>query len=158
MSYNPDDGLIYYLRDDQTLVSFDPEDPDIVTVIGSYSQNFDRITINGSGEAYCLDYAGDFYRISTTDASAVFVGNIPNASAIAFDQDNDELYCAVYTNSRQVICAVDDLAGVGIYSAIELYIPTPAKSSALWILQLPPSMNSAISAGTLRYRLRTCSW
>ena len=109
MSYNPNDGQIYYLRSDQTLASFDPEDPDVVTVIGNYSQYLEQIAINGSGEAYCLDYDGNLYRISTTDASVTYVGNIPSAASIAFDSETGELYCAVYTSSGQIICAVDPM-------------------------------------------------
>ena len=107
MSYNPVDGRIYYLRDDQKLASFDPAFPDLVTEIGVYNDYFDYITINSSGEAYCLKYDGDFYRMSTTDASVTYIGNIPDAATIAFDQETDELYCVAYSNYGQIICMID---------------------------------------------------
>ena len=107
MAYNPVDGRIYYLGDDQKLASFDPEVPDMITEIGTYSESFDQLAINSSGEAYCLLYTGDLYQISLTDASTIFVGNIPDAATIAFDQVTDELYCMAYSNAGQVICAVN---------------------------------------------------
>ncbi len=108
MAYNPVDGKIYYLRGDYKLFGFDPSNPEVVTEIGNYTQDFEKITINGSGEAFCFDsYTEDLYRISLTDATTTLVGNTPEILNIAFDQVTDELFCTKYANTGEMLYWVD---------------------------------------------------
>lgn len=108
MAFNPIDGKIYYLRGDYKLLSFDPSNPDVATEIGNYTQDFEKITINGSGEAFCFDsYTEDLYRISLTDATTTLVGNTPEILNIAFDQATNELFCTKYANTGEMLYWVD---------------------------------------------------
>ena len=108
MAYNPVDGKIYYLRGDYKLFGFDPSNPEVVTEIGNYTQDFEKITINGSGEAFCFDsYTEDLYRISLTDATTTLVGNTPEILNIAFDQATNELFCTKYANTGEMLYWMD---------------------------------------------------
>ena len=108
MAYNPMDGKIYYLRSDQKLLSFDPSNPNIVTEVGNYTEDFEKIAINGSGEAFCFDYyTEDLYRISLTDATTTLVGSTPGIVSIAFDQTTDELFCTKYVDTGEMLYLMD---------------------------------------------------
>lgn len=108
MAYNPVDGKIYYLRGDYKLFGFDPSNPEVVTEIGNYTQDFKKITINGSGEAFCFDsFTEELYRISLTDATTTLVGNTPEILNIAFDQATNELFCTKYANTGEMLYWVD---------------------------------------------------
>jgi len=108
MAYNPLDGKIYYLRGDQKLLSFDPSNPNTVTEVGNYTEDFEKIAINGSGEAFCFDfYTENLYRISLTDATTTLVGSTPEIVNIAFDQVTDELFCTKFVGAGEMLYLID---------------------------------------------------
>ena len=113
MAYNPLDGKIYYLRSgiDQKLLSFDPSNPNTVTEVGDYTEDFQKIVINSSGEAFCFDfYTENIYRISLTDATTTLVGSTPNIVNIAFDQATGELFCTKFVNNGEMLYLMDTVA------------------------------------------------
>ena len=108
MAYNPLDGKIYYLRGDQKLLSFDPSNPNTVTEVGNYTEDFEKIAINGSGEAFCFDYyTEELYRIRLTDATTTLVGSTPEIVNIAFDQVTDELFCTKFVGAGEMLYLID---------------------------------------------------
>ena len=108
MAYNPLDGKIYYLRGNQKLLSFDPSNPNTVTEVGNYTEDFEKIAINGSGEAFCFDYyTEELYRISLTNATTTLVGSTPEIVNIAFDQVTNELFCTKFVGAGEMLYLID---------------------------------------------------
>ena len=107
MAYNPIDSNLYYVGSDNKLKSFNPDNPNSVTVIGTYTQDFHSISINSLGEAYCVAYNDSLYRMNLTNASVTLVGYLSNVSGLAFDLETDELFGTAYSGSGIKICYVN---------------------------------------------------
>ena len=98
MSYNPNNGLIYYINTSLQLLSFSPDDPEnTLTTVGSFSYlDITSLAINQAGEAYCVDNNGFLYQLNLNNASVTSVGNTGLGSvyvqSLAFDLETNELF------------------------------------------------------------------
>ena len=104
MSYNPDDGQIYYVVYDggYTLNKFDPTlASPVSSLVGTFSISVSALAINSAGEAYCLDENGNFYQVNLTDATTTLVANTGKSTgnywqSMAFDLNTGELFWSQY--------------------------------------------------------------
>lgn len=116
MSYNYDNGMIYYLTyvDDEkrNLCCFNPDSP--YSIIGhSLAVPIQTFAINGNGEAYGIENeTGKLYRINLIDGSTTLIGDtdVPMyyVQSMAFDLDTDELFWAqIYDASAASVYKVN---------------------------------------------------
>ncbi len=104
MSYNPDDGQIYYVVYDggYTLNKFDPTlASPVSSLVGTFSISANALAINSAGEAYCLDENGNLYQVNLTDATTTLVANTGKSTgnywqSMAFDLNTGELFWSQY--------------------------------------------------------------
>ena len=116
MSYNYDNGMIYYLTyvDDEkrNLCCFNPDSPYSI-IAHPLSVSIQIFAINRNGEAYGIESGtGKFYRINLTDGSTSLVGDtgVPMyyVQSMAFDLDTDELFWAqIYDGSDAFVYKVN---------------------------------------------------
>ena len=100
MTYNIVDNKMYYIDENQYLISFETSDPvGTQTTIGQLSHSFQTLAADAHGETYAIEYlTGDLYRIDLTNAQATLVGATGVACAyvqdMAFDLTTGELFWA----------------------------------------------------------------
>ena len=100
MTYNIVDNKMYYIDENQNLISFATSDPvGTQTAIGQMSHSFQTLAADAHGETYAIEYlTGDLYRINLTNAQATLVGATGVACAyvqdMAFDLTTGELFWA----------------------------------------------------------------
>ena len=100
MSYNIVDNKMYYINDDNYLISFTTSDPvGTKTSVGHLDRSFLGLAVNAHGEAYGVEYStGDLYRINLTSAQTTRVGATGVAcnyvQDMAFDLTTGELFWA----------------------------------------------------------------
>lgn len=108
MSYNPMDGMMYYLFQDSQYNSFlkrsSLNNPSVVETIGMFNVRLWTLAIDGQGQAYGIAYeGGDLYRINLTDAAATLVGptgkEVWYTQSMAFDLETGELYWAQFATA-----------------------------------------------------------
>lgn len=99
MSYNPVNGMLYYLDMNNNLKSFSTSNPTQVSTIGTINTNqIIAFAINGEGKAFGIESTtGNLYQISLTDASVLLIGNTGQqagelAQSMSFDLDTGELF------------------------------------------------------------------
>ena len=121
MSYNPADGLIYYITADSILKCFNPFQPNQITEIGTFNKEILAFAINSLGEAYGVEIgSGDLYRINLNDASTMLVGPTGVAcelsQGMAFDLQTNELFWAqYYSNLSNGLYKVNTNTGYATY-------------------------------------------
>ena len=105
MSYNPQDGMMYYLCQDSQynmyLKRSDLATPSVVEVVGSFNVKMWTLAINAQGRAYGVAYeGGNLYEIDLNTAATTLVGptgkEVWYTQSMAFDLDTDELYWAQF--------------------------------------------------------------
>ena len=104
MSYNPDDGQIYYVvyNGSYTLNKFDPTlASPVSSLVGTFSISANALAINSAGEAYSLDQNGNLYQVNLTDATTTLVANTGKSTgnywqSMAFDLNTGELFWSQY--------------------------------------------------------------
>ena len=102
MSYNPENGMLYYIDMYNNLKSFSTSDPSQVSTIGTINTEYNimAFAINAEGIAFGIESdSGNLYQISLTDASMSLIGNTGLAVAqlvqsMSFDLDTGELFWA----------------------------------------------------------------
>ena len=116
MSYNPVDGLMYYISTGDAgsmLKSFNPANPAAgATTIGTLNDHLYAFAINGEGVAYGMQGTGDLYTVNLTNASVTLVGSTGVSCAyvqtMAFDRETGELFWAqIYDASSYGLYKVD---------------------------------------------------
>ena len=128
MSYNPADGRMYYIVEDNSiryLKSFSPQDPSDVTTVGNFDQIFRAFAINNAGEAYGIalnsNYIGVLYSISLTDASTSEIGSTGvymyyYVQSMSFDLETGELFWAqIYDADNSGLYKVDPASATTAY-------------------------------------------
>lgn len=135
MSYNPVNGLIYYVThpyiDSYFLKCFNPNNYSGVTTIGqlSYGQAF---AINNTGQAYCISSAGNLYTVDLTSATTiaeigptgVVAGERPQS--MAFDMETGELFWS----QANMDLSVEQLYKVNTETGTAAYIGTVGSEGA----------------------------
>ncbi|MBR2772769.1 MAG: hypothetical protein IKD78_12310, partial [Bacteroidales bacterium] len=105
MSYNPVDGMMYYLCQDSQYNSYlkrsNLATPSEVEVVGMFSVKLWTLTINTQGQAYGVAYeGGNLYEIDLNNATTTLVGptgkEVWYTQSMAFDLDTGELYWAQF--------------------------------------------------------------
>lgn len=101
MSYNPVNGMLYYIDMYNNLKSFSTSDPTQVSTIGTMITNqIMAFAINGEGKAFGIESGtGNLYQINLTDASMSLIGNTGQAvdeyvQSMSFDLETGELFWA----------------------------------------------------------------
>lgn len=101
MSYNPVDGMLYYIDDSNNLKSFSASEPNQVSTIGTINTNrIMAFAINGEGKAFGIESGtGNFYQINLMDASMSLIGNTGQSvdefvQSMSFDLETGELFWA----------------------------------------------------------------
>ena len=102
MSYNPENGMLYYIDMYNNLKSFSTSDPSQVSTIGTINTEYYimAFAINAEGIAFGIESdSGNLYQISLTDASMSLIGNTGQAvsqyvQSMSFDLDTGELFWA----------------------------------------------------------------
>lgn len=101
MSYNPVNGMLYYIDMYNNLKSFSTSNPTQVSTIGTMSTNqIMAFAINGEGKAFGIEAeTGNLYQINLTDASMSLIGNTGQAvtdlvQSMSFDLETGELFWA----------------------------------------------------------------
>ncbi len=105
MSYNPTDGMMYYLCQDSQYNSYlkrsNLATPSEVEVVGMFSVKLWTLAINTQGQAYGVAYeGGNLYEIDLNNAATTLVGptgkEVWYTQSMAFDLDTGELYWAQF--------------------------------------------------------------
>ena len=105
MSYNPVDGMMYYLCQDSQYNSYlkrsNLATPSEVEVVGMFSVKLWTLAINTQGQAYGVAYeGGNLYEIDLNNATTTLVGptgkEVWYTQSMAFDLDTGELYWAQF--------------------------------------------------------------
>lgn len=103
MSYNPMDGMMYYLCHDSQynfyLKRSNLATPTEVEVVGNFNVKMWTLAINEQGRAYGISYeSGNLYEIDLNNANTTLVGTTGTevwyTQSMAFDHDTGELYWA----------------------------------------------------------------
>ena len=109
MSYNPQDGMMYYLCHDSQynmyLKRSNLATPSEVEVVGSFDVKMWTLAINAQGRAYGVSYeGGNLYEIDLNTAAITLVGptgkEVWYTQSMAFDLDNGELYWAQFATTN----------------------------------------------------------
>lgn len=105
MSYNPIDGMMYYLCQDSQYNSYlkrsNLATPLEVEVVGSFDVRLWTLAINAQGQAYGVAYdGGNLYEIDLNNAATALVGptgkDVWYTQSMAFDLETGELYWAQF--------------------------------------------------------------
>ena len=105
MSYNPIDGMMYYLCQDSQYNSYLKRSslatPSEVEVVGSFNVKLWTLAINNQGQAYGVAYEdGNLYEIDLDNAATSLVGptgkDVWYTQSMAFDLETGELYWAQF--------------------------------------------------------------
>ena len=108
MSYNPMDGMMYYLCQDSQYNSYlkrsNLATPSEVEVVGSFGVRLWTFAINAQGQAYGVAYeGGNLYEINLNNATTTVVGPTGKEAwytqSMAFDLDTGELYWAQFATT-----------------------------------------------------------
>ena len=109
MSYNPQDGMMYYLCQDSQynmyLKRSNLATPSVVEVVGSFNVRMWTLAINAQGRAYGVAYeGGNLYEIDLNTADITLVGptgkEVWYTQSMAFDLDTGELYWAQFSTTN----------------------------------------------------------
>ena len=100
MSFNPTNGLIYYIEKNSSyhrLKYFNPNNPDDIHLVGGINAVV-SLAINNNGDAYCISPDGSLYTVDLTNASTTLVGStgreVDYYQSMAFDMETGELFWA----------------------------------------------------------------
>ena len=105
MSYNPQDGMMYYLCQDSQynmyLKRSNLATPSVVEVIGRFNVRMWTLAINAQGRAYGVAYeGGNLYEIDLNTAATTLIGSTGKevwyTQSMAFDLDTGELFWAQF--------------------------------------------------------------
>ena len=127
MSYNPVDGLMYFIASSSgssTLNSFDPANPTAgATTICTNDEHFYAFAINSSGVAYGIQSTGDLFTINLTTGAATLVGptgvECSYVQTMAFDPETNELFWAqILDASSYGLYSVDVTTGAAGYIGV----------------------------------------
>lgn len=108
MSYNPQDGMMYYLCHDSQYNMYLKRSnlaiPSEVEVVGSFDVKMWTLAINAQGRAYGVSYeGGNLYEIDLNNAATTLVGSTGKevwyTQSMAFDLDSGELYWAQFATT-----------------------------------------------------------
>jgi len=108
MSYNPQDGMMYYLCQDSQYNMYLKRSylatPSEVEVVGRFDVKMWTLAINAQGRAYGVAYEdGALYAIDLNSAATTLVGSTGKevwyTQSMAFDLDNGELYWAQFATT-----------------------------------------------------------
>lgn len=106
MSYNPIDGMMYYLCQDSqfnsNLKRSSLATPSQIEALGEFNVKLWTLAINSQGQAYGVSYeGGNLYQVNLTDATTTLVGptgkDVWYTQSMAFDLNTDELYWAQFS-------------------------------------------------------------
>ena len=100
MSFNPTNGLIYYIEKNSSyyrLKYFNPNNPDDIHLVGGINEVV-TFAINNNGDAYCICSDGNLYTVDLTNAHTTLVGStgreLDYYQSMAFDMETGELFWA----------------------------------------------------------------
>lgn len=108
MSYNPQDGMLYYLCQDSqynsNLKRSSLENPSEIETVGNFSVRLWTLAINSLGQAYGVAYEeGNLHEINLNDATTTVVGatgkEVWYTQSMAFDMNTNELYWAQFATN-----------------------------------------------------------
>ena len=126
MSYNPVDGLIYYIVSPSIssyqLRCFNPNNYTGVTNIGEFAYGR-AFAINNEGIAYCIGIDGNLYTLNLTDVSTTLVGHTGvevsgQPQSMAFDMETGELFWAQTNHVTDHLYKVDPSTGTATYIGV----------------------------------------
>ena len=126
MSYNPVDGLIYYIVSPNIssyqLRCFNPNNYTGVTNIGEFAHGR-AFAINNEGVAYCIGIDGNLYTVDLTDVSTTLVGHTGidvsgQVQSMAFDSETGELFWAQTDRVYDRLYKVDPSNGTATYIGV----------------------------------------